>query len=281
MAFRSKAILGCFLLTGGICLAQAQVQVKVLEETLKYDFGYDSDLTGSFLLPPNHTPTQVVAKAASGGNQLMSGRTGKHWLVVFQAHTQQELNTTNNFNPTMRTLKWGTPYDNAVISIVEGRSPHDNSALLRAWYMEKVRKFATFICIPPKSEVRFWSGYAAPMSANVKDAEGNIEILKESRPGGGMQWRFHSLPKGTICLTTGLFTEKSGKSLNKEDKKVFLQDLLANCVKKYNERPVGGIKLPKDLSNPKKLNNAWDDEEILDNYLDKAVTALSPYVRQR
>jgi len=277
MVFRSKAILGCFLLTGGICLAQSQVQVKVLGAPLDYSYGYDSDLTASFILPPSHTPTEVVALGASGGNQPRPGKTGSNWLVVFQAHTQQELNVTNTFDPRMRTLKWGTPYDNAVISIIEGRSAHDNSALLRAWYMEKVRKFVTFICIPPKSEVRFWSGYAAPMSAKATDSE----IIKESRPGGGMQWRFNSLPKGTICLTTGLFTAESGKMLDKEDKKVDLQGLFATCVKEYNKNPVGGVKLPSGLATPRKLKNAWDDEEILNKYLDMSLTRLNPYVRQR
>jgi hypothetical protein len=278
MGFRSKAILGCFLLTGGICLAQ-DVQVKILDTPLNYSFGYDSDLTASFVLPPTHTPKEVIALGASSDNMSKAGRTGNHWLVVFQAHTDQELNLTNVFNPKMRTLRWGTPYDNAVGTITKGSSAHDNSALLRAWFAQKVRKFATFICIPPKSEVRFWSGYAAPMSNDVKDEEGNIAIRNESRPGGGMQWRFYSLPKNTICLTTRLFTEKSGKKLDKEDKTIDLQGRFAECVKYYNENTLRRqIKLPKDLATPRKFTHPGDDEEIINFYVDKSRTKLSPYV---
>lgn len=288
---KSATINQHFLLYGFLLRAwvpgYSQIKVQVLSQALDYSFGYDKDLTSCFLLPdpknPNqarHQPEELAGLATDPTTrQPRPGQTGDHWLVVFQAHTQQELNLTNTFVPNMRTLKWGTPYDNAVMVIKEGGSAHQYSALLRDWYMQKVRKFATFICIPPHQELRFLSGYAAPMESRVKDEEGNPAILKESRPGGGMQWRFYSLPKGTICLTTRLFTEASGKTKDKENKSVDLQARLKECVDFYNKNPVNGIRLPMDLAKPRsEIKNAWDDEEIVTFYFDHSRSSFKTYV---
>lgn len=253
------------------------VEVKVLPNALDYSFNYLQELNACFYLPPKHTPHEFVSKT-EGPDGLRPGKTGAHWLVLFNAHTQQELNLTNTYDPKKRTIKWGTPFDNAVVSMTKGGSPHDNSALLRDWFLEKVRKFATFICVPPKSDLRFWSGYACPMTAKWKDPKGSpTDFTKETRPGGGMQFRLLGLPKGTICLTTGLFTEESGKTAQKEDKKIDVQARLAECVAEYNKAPQGSVKLPQDLAKPRTIGNGWDDEAILKFYMDPSMSQLRAY----
>jgi hypothetical protein len=250
-----------------------------MQTDIDYSFGYNNDLTNCFLLPPSHTPTEFVATSKDPLAGEKPGTIGNNWFVLFQAHTQQPLNLTNKYEPKMRTIKWGTPYDNAVIAIQKGSSAHDNLALLRTWYMDKVRKFATFICIPPGSKMRFWSGYAAPMKFSVKQPESEETITKEARPGGGIQLRFFSIPKGAICLTIGMFDENSGKSLKKEDKIIDLQSKFAECVKYYNQHLVGKIKLPEDLAKPRKFPKIWDEEQIIKFYMDPSNTRLKPYVR--
>ncbi len=279
MSYRSMVLSGCLLLASSHCFAE--IVINVLRTDIDYSFGYDTDLTNCFLLPPAHTPTEFVASSKDALLAEKPGTIGNNWFVLFQAHTEQPLNLTNKYDRTMRTIKWGTPYDNAVIAIQNGKSAHDKLALLRSWYMEKVRKFGTFICIPPRSKVRFWSGYAAPMKLSVKEPESEATIIKEERPGGGLQVRFYSIPKGAICLTIGMFDEKSGKSLKKEEKNIDLQAKFAECVKYYNQHPVGGIKLPENLANPRKFSEIWDDEQIIKFYMDPTTTRLKPYVRAR
>jgi hypothetical protein len=258
------------------------VESKGLTMALDYSRGYANDVHGCFFLPttnPKHTPQDVVGASDAPTGPQRPGKTGSKWLVLFQAHTQQELNLTNTYDKGKRTLKWGTPYDNAVQSITVGGSSHNQSALLRDWYMEKVRKFGTFICIPPKSDLRFFTGYAAPQTTKYKekDKDGkdvDTPFEKETRPGGGMQWRLAGLPKGTITLTTGLFTVDSGKTAQKEDKEVDLEALLKDCVTEYNKKPIGGVKLPEDLAKKRTIGNNRDDEAIVKFYMDMSMTKL-------
>lgn len=261
----------------------SRVRVTELQAPISYAYNYTPTSPGdrpersdlrNFFLPngqPAHTPHEAIRRASPARGP---GVTGAHWLVLVNVHGPQELNLSSDYDPNKRTLQWGTPYDNAVHTITKGRSAHDASALLRDWSNNAVRKFVTFVCVPPHSELQFWSGYALPQHGGPTD--------HDSRPGGGVQWRLKGLPKGTITLTTHLFPstgdDDPNKRRTKEDKDVHLRERLQECLTAYNNDPSHRVKLPSGLATPRALTTHTDDLEIAKVYMDMSLTEFAPYV---
>ena len=271
-----KIIINLACLLSTFCFAQ--VKVKVIASEIDYSAGYLNDLNNNFLLPPVHSPHEFISNEGGEAKTAGPGTTGDHWLVVYNAHSDQELNVTNVPDSAKRTLKWCTPYEYAVYALGRAGSSHDQSALLRNWTRDKdVRAYGTFLCIPPHSHLRLWSGYAATQKIVVPD-EGSGKVI-ETRGGGGMQWRLYALPAGTICLTTRIVPENSSKGVERERIKISIHDKLLECIAYYNaQSPAGGPSLSKELAEPEKSVHPYDDIDIIRYYEDQAQSMCREFV---
>lgn len=183
-----------------------------LKEELKYAYGFDDHSV-------NFRGAHAVFDASN-----------KNYLVFVNFHTDMLLNTSNQFDPTRRTLQWQTPYAYASHEIHNFTAIHDKLALSYEWTHGKTREFATFVIVPLHKEIIFKFGDAALQKDN-DEKQGGI------REGGGLQLRMLNIPEGSIVVTVRLNANFQ------------LQDLLDEVVKALAEKE-------KDIDCSKVLRDA-------------------------
>lgn len=155
-----------------------------IAKAIDYSYNFDSDSKN--YLPKDQT--------------TVSGLT-KKWLIFFNAHSNQELNLTSGYVPNTRTISWGTPVSIASKMFRTIGDVHKFSALLTEW-TSGYRGYVTLIFIPPKTNLTYKRGYAAPQRGRSSADEA----------GGGYQARFLAIPAGTIVVTYKIHhTELSAK----------------------------------------------------------------------
>jgi|GEM_PF-1811423 len=200
---------------------EVKVGVNVMPQEINYAYGFEADKAN--FVPGEFKQTQGITK---------------DWFVLVNVHTDMPLNVTNVFDRDKRTLKWGSPFENARVNFFKIGDPHQQSALVRDWTQGKHRRNVSFVFIPPNTQVEYIIGYASPQEgAEFRD-----------QAGGGMQMRLKSLPAGTIVLDSKLVGEQQlGKSVSQ--KSFSLDKLLINAIKSYN-RAHPAARLPQKLADP-------------------------------
>jgi hypothetical protein len=219
-----------------------QLKPVILKEEISYTYNFDADNI-------NFLPGLVHKK----------GKTKRDFTVFVNIHSDSPLNTSSTYKPGTRTLSWGTPYESALRQAMSAlKHSHDQSALLTSWTGRKLRTYVSFIIIPKGAEVEFNIGYAAPQKLIHAD------LLRESRPGGGTQVRFKSLPKGTIVLTVPLI-----QNVKIHERATYsLENLFEQTLKAYNIQKIGA-EIPLTIVH---ADLAFIDlEEYVEQTLEKAI----------
>lgn len=165
----------CFFLPEQVIAHDGNSAPVTLNQELKYAYNFEKHSS-------NFT----------GIHYVFQGTTDQ-WIVFVNFHTDMILNTTDKFDPQKRTLQWQTPYTYAQKEIHHFTAIHDKLALLHAWSGGKNRNFATFVLVPPHSNLIFKFGLAAPQKDSAQKTK-----------GGGIQLRMLNIPKGSIAVTLKL-----------------------------------------------------------------------------
>ena len=222
-----------------------EFEIKTLEQKIDYSYGYEEDKT-------NFVEGLIDEEGET-----------KDFLVLVNMHTDMPLNTTNEYNPKKRTLKWGLPYENAYYNLFRTQDAHKNSALLREWTSGGFREKVSFVIIPPEKKIAFAIGYAKEQSGQKYGKE----------EGYGMQMRLKNLPEGTIVITTNLVI-KDQKNKPKRSKSFSLKKLLDKGIEEYNQNNQGWD-IPEEISDIENylylVNSIEDvlDFHIVDSNVDR------------
>lgn len=206
--------------------------VRVLDNELIYSHGFDKDAT-KFL----------------SGDIIKVTATSKSWTTITNFHGTAELNTENTFTPGARTLSWANPFEYTRYLFTNLSDAHNYSALLLDWGIRPnikaserhyYRDHATFMIIPPKKEITFLIGFAAP------------QVERDNRTGGGVQIRLKNLPAQTITVQAKLQLEQSTSMDGSKAVKIFDFEKVYNTamqdLEDYLDSPESnGLTIPQSV----------------------------------
>lgn len=214
----------------------------IMPNEVNYSYNFDADSR-------NFYPGHMVYKLKTNS-----------WLVLVNVHGPAELNLSSSYQPGMRTLSWAIPYQLA-LGLESINRPHDDLALPTEWSGERLRKYVSFMIIPPGKQIIVKAGFATPQTGKLLEGR-----LTEERPGGGLQFRMKNIPEGTIVLRQNILTTREGMSYGgKGEAKIDLHKAFLNALKEFPERNA----LPQNIADRDfSISNPYDFEEILEKACD-------------